>query len=349
LNAPADWPVLVTGAGGFIGGHVARALAADRYPVRGLTRRPPFIEPCDPPIDWRIGDLRDPATRASSVAGVRGVIHTASWVSLASDPSGQSRAINVDATRSLLADCLAARVERLVYTSTLHTLAAGAAAEPADEDATWNLECVDSPYCRTKREAERIIVDGLNGRLSTVALCPGMVLGPRDVRPTSTRILLAMSRHRLVFIPSGGIPIVDTSVIARAHASALHHGEPGRRYAVVGPYASYPELARLVAQVAGRPSFIGTVHDALERPLTWFAASVDRALRGRWIDVSSALIVGGFLRLHVRGDRADQVFGLVHPEPIHSIGAALVDACRRGTARGFETGERETRMVDGGG
>src|SRR5205807_67179 len=55
---PRGAAVLVTGAGGFVGGHVARALAAAGYAVRGLSRRPPRVEPGDPPIDWRLGDLR---------------------------------------------------------------------------------------------------------------------------------------------------------------------------------------------------------------------------------------------------------------------------------------------------
>ena len=81
-------PVLVTGAGGFVGGHVARTLAAAGYRVRGWTRRPVISEPGDPPIEWFVGDLRDPRDRQNAVAGMRGIIHVAGWVSLASDPHG---------------------------------------------------------------------------------------------------------------------------------------------------------------------------------------------------------------------------------------------------------------------
>ncbi len=213
---PRDWPVLVTGAAGFVGGHIARHLAQVGHHVCGLARAQPPFCPGDPRIDWIIGDLRDPVLKRQAVRGVRAVIHAAGWVSLGRDACGLSQAINVDATRDLLDDARRAGVERFVLTSTLHTLAAGTAATPADETSTWNLECVDSPYSRSKREAERIVRAASQGAFTTVGLCPGMVLGPRDPKPTSTRLLHVLARNRVAFLPRGGIPIVDAAIL-RGH------------------------------------------------------------------------------------------------------------------------------------
>ncbi|MGP0067738.1 MAG: NAD-dependent epimerase/dehydratase family protein [Isosphaeraceae bacterium] len=320
---PSAWPVLVTGAGGFVGGHVARLLAAAGHRVRGVSRRPPVVEPDDPPIDWFIGDLRDAETRRRVLADVRGVIHTAGWVSLGLDALGTSQAINVEVTRQLLAEAREAGVERFVYTSTLYTMAAGTADAPADEFSAWNLERIDSPYTRSKREAERLVLEAGAPGFSTIALCPGMVMGPRDVKPTSTTIVRTMARCLVAVLPHGGIPIVDAGLLAVAHRRALVAGGIGQRYAVLGPYLSYQELAAVVASIAGWPRWVVTLPDRLE-PAVSLAAGWLAPMAWRWApDLSRTLIAGGFLRLYVRGDRADRCFGLEHPPLAETIARSL--------------------------
>ncbi len=332
---PQDWPVLVTGASGFLGGHVARELARAGHPVKGLSRRAPLERPGDPTIEWVIGDLREQGDRLRALAGVRSVVHTGGWVSLGSDPKGEGRAVNVEATRGLLADSIAVGVERFVFTSTSHTLAAGSAEVPADESTAWNLTSVASPYEQTKREAEAIVLDGLGGKLPGIALCPGMVIGPRDPKPTSTSLLILMARSPVGFLPGGGIPVIDASVAALAHRRAIERGEPGTRYALVGPYLEFRRMARLVGRVTGWPGGVVPLPDWLETPLVWSAGVVDQISGGRWIEVSRAAVAGGFLKLHIAGNRADQAFELVHPPPIVSIYQALEDARNAGLAGGM--------------
>jgi dihydroflavonol-4-reductase len=331
-SSPPDWPVLVTGAGGFVGGHVARALAESGYRVRGLTRQAPRVEAGDPAIEWLIGDLRSPDDRARALEGTRGVIHCGGWVSLGADARGEGRATNVEATRALLEEGKAAGVERFVYTSTIWTIAAGSADRPADEDSEWNLQRVRSPYCDTKREAERLVLSHNGPALRTSVLCPGLVIGPRDVKLTSTWVLLANTLAPVAIYPRGGIPVVDARVLAQAHMRALERAEPGRRYVVAGPYLSYLQMTDLVKQVTGRPRWVVTLPDVLERPSALVGGLIDRVARGRFPFVSAAAAAGGYLQLHVSGARADLEFGLCHPRPIDSIYDALADCRRSGHA-----------------
>jgi dihydroflavonol-4-reductase len=325
-------PVLVTGAGGFVGGHVARALASAGVRVRALSRRPVAEAPGDPRLEWLVGDIRRGDVLDAAVEGARTVVHTAGWVSLGPDRKGESRRVNVGATEGLLDRCGRAGVERLVYTSTLWTVAAGTADRPADEGTPWNLDAVRCPYSDTKREAEQLVL-GRNGPgLATVVLCPGLVVGPRDVRPTSTGLFLRMARTRVAVLPKGGIPLVDVGVVALAHLRALERGRPGARYVVAGPYLSYPEMAALVARIAGRPRFVVEVPDRCERPLRGLARLAALAKAGRAGELSAAAVSGGFLRLHVSGALADREFDLDHPDPLRSVFEALEDHRRYGRA-----------------
>ncbi len=325
--------VLVTGAGGFVGGHVARRLAASGWEVRGLSRRPPSVEPEDPPIDWLIGDLVRPEDRRRALEGVRFVVHSAGWVRLGRDRSGQALAVNVGATQALLEAAEASGVERLVYTSSLWTVAAGTPERPADEDTPWNLQVIQSPYAESKRQAERLVLehDGRRG-LRTLVLCPSLVVGPRDVRPTSTRLLLQMAATPVAVLPRGGIPVVDASVLSMAHERALEVEPTGRRLIVAGPYLSYLEMARLVALVAGWPRRLIVVPEFLRGLLGWTSGLVDRLGLSPSGDVSAAAVAGGFLRLHASGARANALLGLSHPPPIRSIFEALDDHRRSGRA-----------------
>ncbi len=326
-------PILVTGAGGFVGGHVARSLAQSGYRVRGWTRRVVTPEPGDPAIEWFTGDLRSSDDRRRAVEGMRGVIHVAGWVSLASDPRGMSQIVNVDATRALLESACDAGATRFVYTSTLWTTAAGIASEPADEDTPWNLACIRSPYSKSKKEAEALVLSANRPGFRTCVLCPSLVIGPRAHKPTSMSLLLLMARTHVAYLPGGGIPVVDASVLAQAHVRALERAEPGCRYVVAGPYLSYQSLARLVAEVTGKPRWIVTIPDSFERVLSLMAGCIDWLSRGRFPECSAPAIRGGFLRLHVSGARADALFGLRHPDPLASIRLALADAQRSGVAR----------------
>jgi dihydroflavonol-4-reductase len=277
----------------------------------------------DPAIEWVIGDLWDAALRRRALEGVRGVIHTAAWVSLGPDVSGVSQAVNVELTRELLMEAKAAGVERFVHTSTLYTLAAGTAQRAADESWEWNLQRIDSSYIQSKRQAERMVLEASGDRFTTIALCPGMVLGPRDPKPTSTQIVRAYSRSMVAVAPRGGIPIVDSRQLAIAHRRALVAGGSGERYAVVGPYLGYCELARLVASITGRPRWVVPLPRFIEplivRGARWFGPLARRW----WPDISPQLAAAGFLGLQVSGERANACLGLEHPPARETVASCF--------------------------
>ena len=164
-----------------------------------------------------------------------------------------------------------------------------------------------------------MVLEASGERFTTIALCPGMVLGPRDPKPTSTQIVRAYSRTMVAIAPRGGIPIVDSRLLAVAHRRALVAGGSGQRYAVIGPYLNYRELARLVASITGRPRWVVPLPDLLEplfvRAAGWFGPLVRRW----WPDVSPQLAAAGFLGLHLSGERANACLGLEHPSARETV------------------------------
>jgi dihydroflavonol-4-reductase len=291
--------------------------------VRGVARREVVAQPGDPAIEWVVGDLKDADVRRRALDGVRGVIHTAGWVSLGPDNRGIGFATNVERTKELLTEAKAAGVERFVHTSTLYTLAAGTPERLADESSRWNFQRIDSSYIRSKREAERMVLEASGGAFTTIALCPGMVLGPRDPKPTSTQIVKGFSRAMIAVAPQGGIPIVDSRLLAVAHRRALVAGGAGQRYAVVGPYLSYGELAKHVAAITGRPRWIVPLPDLVEPLVVTAAGWIGPLARRWWPDVSRPLATAGFLRLHLSGDRANVCLGLEHPSARETIASCF--------------------------
>ncbi len=240
---------LVTGATGFIGSAVARALLDEGQRVRVLARpRGDRRNLAGLTVDIAEGSLEDPQSLVRAVAGCRYLFHAAAdyrlWVP---DPAAMFRA-NVEGTRALMTAALQADVERIVYTSSVATL--GLVADgSADEDTPSRLDDMIGPYKRSKFAAEEV-VRGLIAarRLPAVIVNPSTPLGPRDLKPTPTgRVILEAARGRLPGYVDTGLNIVHVDDVAAGHLAAAQRGGTGERYILGGE--NMP-LAQILAEVA---------------------------------------------------------------------------------------------------
>jgi dihydroflavonol-4-reductase len=226
----------VTGASGFVGGHVARELAEQGADVR---------------ID-RV-DLLDPVGLSRIVDGCDAVFHVAAVYSYDADPTMIERA-NVEGTRNVVEACLGAGVRRLVHTSTAGTCGPVAGREATEGDAppAWEL---DVPYKRTKLDAERLVLDAARGPLDAVVVNPTTPVGEGDRKPTPTGRMIAGVAAGSIrgYVATTGLNIVDVRDVARGHALAHEHGERGERYLLGGVNLALADLFAAVADLAGRP------------------------------------------------------------------------------------------------
>jgi dihydroflavonol-4-reductase len=222
--------VYVTGASGFVGGHVARELREQGADVRD---------------DWV--DLLDGDRLRRAVARCDAVVHVAALYSFTA-PARELESVNVEGTRNVIDACRRAGVARIVHTSTCATCGPVPGRQATEEDTppAWELVV---PYKRTKLEAERLA-------LAAGAVCvnPTTPVGDGDTRPTPTGAMIrgvATGRYR--GYPRIGVNLVDVGDVARGHALALERGRPGERYLLGGVDLTLREVFAAIADLAGRP------------------------------------------------------------------------------------------------
>lgn len=267
---------LVTGATGFLGAAVVRALLADRRPVRALVRRSSDrrnLAGLD--IELSEGDLTEPASLRAAARGCEAVFHVAAdyrlWVR---DPKPMFRA-NVEGSINMLEAAAEAGAQRLVYTSSVATLGINPDRTPADETTPVGLDDMIGSYKRSKFLAEEA-VRRRSAELGfpVVTVNPSTPIGPGDVRPTPTgRIILDAAAGRMPAYVDTGLNLVHVDDVARGHLQALTAGRSGERYILGGEDMTLQQiLAVVAAKVGRRPSNVRLPH--------WFVYPIALAAEG---------------------------------------------------------------------
>ncbi len=278
----ADDFTFVTGATGFIGSHVVRLLRARGDRVRILVRpssRPQNIEGLG--CEIAEGDLREATPLVRYIQGCRCVYHVAADYRLWAPNPQEIYESNVAGTRNLLSACCEARVEKVVYTSTVGTIGMRADGVPANEDTPVSLDDMIGHYKRSKFMAEQVAREFAASGLPVVIVNPTAPVGYGDIKPTPTgKVILDFLRGRLPAYVDTGLNIVAVEDVAQGHLLAQIKGEVGQRYILGGENLSLQQILEVLARICGRrmPRF----------PMPWTLALV-----AAYVD---HFVVGGILR-----------------------------------------------------
>jgi len=246
--------VLVTGASGFVGSSVARALIARGFRVRVLMRpTSPKTNIATLDAEAVPGDMRDEASMRAAMKGARYFFHVAADYRLWARDMEEIVRNNRDGTRIVMEAALAEGVEKVVYTSSVATLKP-VAGQSVDETSRHDEKSAIGAYKRSKVVAEQVVEQLIATRgLPATIVSPSTPIGPRDVKPTPTgRILVEAASGKMPAYVDTGLNLVHVDDVAEGHLLALDKGAVGERYILGGQDATLAQMLAVIARMSNR-------------------------------------------------------------------------------------------------
>ena len=245
---------LVTGATGFVGAAVARALGAAGWEVRALARGGSNRSNLQHlPVEVVEGDLEDAASLELALEGCTGLFHVAADYRLGLRDPAPLYLANVEGTRNILSAARRAGVERVVYTSSVATVGIPRDGSPGDEGTAVTLADMIGHYKRSKYLAEEVARDAARTGMSVVIVNPSTPVGPGDIKPTPTgQLVLDAAAGRMPAYVDTGLNIVHVDDVAAGHLLAYERGSSGERYILGGEDMTLREILRVIATLVGR-------------------------------------------------------------------------------------------------
>src|SRR5271167_947456 len=301
----------LTGATGFLGSHVARALAEQGADLRLLVRPTSNLKNLEGlRAETATGDLRDPASLEKAMAGCEVVFHVAAdyrlWVR---DPAEMYRS-NVAGTQAILDAARKNAVRCVVYTSSVATMGFTGNGRPADEDSPVSLADMIGHYKRSKFMAEQVALEAGRGGMRVVTVNPTTPVGEQDVKPTPTgRIVVDFLKRKFPAYVETGLNLVDVTECARGHVAALEKGKSGERYILGGENLTLKQILDKLGAIAGLPS------PKVKLPyfVAYAAGAVDEMVSGRLLGHEPRATIDavrmGLKKMFVSSSKAERELG----------------------------------------
>ena len=265
--------VLVTGANGFIGAALCRALLDQGYVVRAFHRATSNLTALDGTrVLHCVGDILDPDSLRPALRGADLVFHAAAESAYWRNPQQVIQAA-VQGTCNVVEAARSAGVRRLVLTSSLAALGIPTRGERLTEAHRFNLPPERFPYGFAKHRSEREALRLANEAMEVVIVNPSAVFGAGDWKPISGSLVVESARGRGFVYIDGGWNVVHIDDVVRGHLAAARLGRPGERYLLGGENLTHRQTLEIIAQVVGRrPPWLRLPGWSVE-PLAW---SIDR-------------------------------------------------------------------------
>jgi dihydroflavonol-4-reductase len=315
---------MVTGATGFVGAAVARALLQANWQVRALIRKKSDQRNLQRlPLEIVTGDLADGASLERALAGCEALFHVAADYRLGvSDPTQLYRT-NVEGTRNILQAARSAGATRVVYTSSVATIGLAGDGKPGVEDTPVALSDMIGHYKRSKFLAEQLVLEFARDGMPVVIVNPSTPVGPGDVKPTPTgQMVLDAGSGRMPAYIDTGLNIVHVDDVATGHLLAFHRGRIGERYILGGEDMTLRNILAEIAAIAGRKPPRVRLPRAAVLPIAYVAEAFAR-LTGRSTRITVEGVRMAKKRMFYSSEKAMRELGYTWRAPTQAFEDAL--------------------------
>ena len=248
--------VFITGGSGFIGGHLIKRLCDCGYKVKALVRpKTCYYTLKGLPVEIIKGDLSSVPLIRESIKGCDLIFHAAADYRLWIQNPAEMYASNVDGTRHVLQAALDFGVKKVVYTSTVGTIALRDDNTPADESSFLQIDSKTGHYKKSKFLAEQVALDFAKRGLPVVIVNPSAPVGSQDWKPTPTgRMILDFLNRRMPMYLDTGLNLVDVEDVADGHLLAAQYGRIGERYILGNENLTFEQILLLLSEITGLPA-----------------------------------------------------------------------------------------------
>ncbi|MCB1214686.1 MAG: NAD-dependent epimerase/dehydratase family protein [Deltaproteobacteria bacterium] len=273
MNSSQQKRALVTGATGFVGNAVTRALLSQGKSVRILSRpqsNRELLKDLSVEVAW--GDLRDIKSLQEALKGVDELYHVAAQYTFYNPKPQEIYASNVEGTRNILEAGDKAGVQKMVYTSTVGAIGIPLDGSPGTEESPLSLEDCSGHYKRSKFLAEEEALKLAQKGLPIVIVNPSAPVGPRDVKPTPTgKMILDFLKGKMPAYIETGLNLIDVDDCAQGHLLAAEKGKVGERYILGNQNLRLKEILELLAEITGLPAPKFQIPYPVAQMAAWFS------------------------------------------------------------------------------
>jgi dihydroflavonol-4-reductase len=325
---------LVTGATGFVGSAVARALCRSGWQVRALVRAHSDQRNLRQlAVELATGDLNDQSSLEEAASGCEGLFHVAADYRLGVPDPAQLYRTNVEGTRRVLDAARRVGVARIVYTSSVATIGLPADGSPGTENTPSVLGDMVGHYKRSKFLAEELVRDCARAGAPVIIVNPSTPIGPGDIKPTPTgRMVLDAASGRTPAYVDTGLNVVHVDDVAAGHLGAFDRGRIGERYILGGENMSLREILAQICRLAARqPPRIRVPHSAL-LPIAYASEALAR-LTGRGTRVTVEAVRMARKHMYFSSEKAVRELGYHWRPPVVAFEDALIWFGERGMLR----------------